>query len=335
MTTPASALRGALLALGLLCTLPVQAQELIRCAFPFWFGFAPVFVAQKLGFFEAEGIQVSTVFDNDRANVLPAIDSGDLDCTMRTLGEYMARPRQSDTSGTVIGTIDVSVGADGVVAAGDIQSVEDLLGKIFAGEINHPGTVMTQHALAQLGHSMDEVNVRLINTDDSAAVFEDPEVAAVATWEPMLGTIVRNSRREGAHVLLSSADFNGLITDVIIVRDEDLAARPEAYAGFLRGIYRAIDLYLSDPDRFIALSAGEYSVDDAEMKEALEGGVQYTSYEDTLDFMGSDGTPGKLQQVFEDLNSINLSLALQDNPLNYADHVDASVVNGLFEGHER
>ena len=335
MPTLSRPTRGVLLVLCLGLAAPLHAQESIRCAFPFWFGFAPVFVAQKLGYFEAEGIQVTTVFDNDRANVLPAIDSGDLDCTMRTLGEYMARPRQSDTAGTVIGTIDVSVGADGVVAAGDIQSVEDLLGKIFAGEINHPGTVMTQHALAQLGHSMDEVNVRLINTDDSAAVFEDSEVAAVATWEPMLGTIVRNSRREGAHVLLSSADFNGLITDVIIVRDEDLAARPEAYAGFLRGIYRAIDLYLSDPDRFIALSAGEYSVDDAEMKEALEGGVQYTSYEDTLDFMGTDETPGKLQQVFEDLNSINLSLALQDNPLNYADHVDASVVNGLFEGHER
>ena len=36
MPTPASAPRGALLVLCLLFTLPVQAQELIRCAFPFF-----------------------------------------------------------------------------------------------------------------------------------------------------------------------------------------------------------------------------------------------------------------------------------------------------------
>ena len=91
------------------------------------------------------------------------------------------------------------------------------------------------------------MNLQLIATDDSAAVFEDPNVAAVATWEPMMGTIVKNSSREGAHLLLTSADYEGLITDVIIVRTDDFQANPEKYAKFLRGIYRAIDLYVADP----------------------------------------------------------------------------------------
>ena len=226
------------------------AEDRIRCAYPYWFGFAPVPVAIELGYFAEEGLEVETVFDNDRANVMPGLEIGDLDCTMRTIGEHMSRPLTADSDLVVIGVIDVSVGADGVVGAPGIESVTDLIGKTFAGEINHPGTLMTAHALKQAGHSFDEVNVRLIATDDGQAVFEDPEVAAVATWEPMLSEIVANTSRKGSKVLLSSADFNGLITDVVIVNKSDYEANREKYAKFMRGIYRAVDLYNNDEAAF-------------------------------------------------------------------------------------
>ena len=313
---------------------PTLASDEIRCVFPFWFGFAPVFVAEELGYFESEDLEVTTAFDNDRANVLPAMANGSIDCTMRTIGESMSRPRTPETTGTVIGTIDISVGADGVVAGPEIESVEDLIGQTFAGEINHPGTTLVQHALSQLGHDISEVNIQLIATDDSAAVFEDRNVAAVATWEPMMSTIVRTTSREGAHLLLTSADYEGLITDVIIVRTEDLQENPEKYRKFLRGIYRAIDLYQTDPDQFIALSAPEFGVPADEMKEALEG-VLYTTYEESVSYMPSGDDLGRLHEVFEAFNGINISLDLQDEPLPYQPFVDGSVLEGLFDGHER
>lgn len=314
-------------------TSTVRADDTIRCAFPIWFGFAPVFVAEDLGYFEEEGIEVTTVFENDRANVLPAIDGGDLDCTMRTIGEYMTRPRTTDTSGTVIGTIDVSDGADGVVAAPGIESVTDLVGKTFAGEINHPGTVLLQYALAEEGHDISELNLRLIATDDSASVFEDESVAAVATWEPMMSTIINKTSRTGSKLLLTSRDYPGLITDVIIVRTEDYKANPEKYAKFLRGIYRAIDVYMQDPDKFIDLSAHEFNVSAAEMKVSLEG-VVYTSYEDAVNFMGSGGKT-ELKSIFDAFNEINIGLELQDSELTYGDHVDPSTIDGLFDGKTR
>ncbi len=322
------------LAAALIMSTPAGAADLIRCVYPFWYGFAPVPVAIEMGYFAEEDLEVTTVFDNDRANVLPAFESGDLDCTMRTIGEFMSRPRTPETPGTVIGTIDVSVGADGVVAGPEIETVADLVGKVFAGEINHPGTVMTQHALTQLGHSMDDLELRLIATDDSIAVFEDSEVAAVATWEPMMSNIVDNTSREGSKILLSSADFNGLITDVIIVHDDDLAANPEKYKKFLRGIYRAVDLYNTDPNAFLAAAAPAFDVTPEEMAADL-GGVQYTSYEDSVGFLGSSEGPGTLGQIFSDLDAINLSLDLQDESLAFDNHVDPSLQGGLFDGATR
>ncbi|MBC8242631.1 MAG: myristoyl transferase, partial [Alphaproteobacteria bacterium] len=122
------------------------------------------------------------------------------------------------------GVIDVSVGADGVVGAPGINTATDLIGKTFAGEINHPGTVMLAYALKKAGHSLSEVNIRMIATDDAQAVFEDDEISAVATWEPMLSGIVDTTSRKGSKVLLSSKDFDGLITDVVIVNKKDYEA---------------------------------------------------------------------------------------------------------------
>ena len=311
-----------------------QAEDRIRCAYPYWFGFAPVPVAIELGYFAEEGLEVETVFDNDRANVMPGLEIGDIDCTMRTIGEHMSRPLTADSDLVVIGVIDVSVGADGVVGAPGIESVTDLIGKTFAGEINHPGTLMTAHALKQAGHSFDEVNVRLIATDDGQAVFEDPEVAAVATWEPMLSEIVANTSRKGSKVLLSSADFNGLITDVVIVNKSDYEANREKYAKFMRGIYRAVDLYNNDEAAFLAAAAPNYDVTPDLMKADL-GGVYYTSYEDALEFFGIGGQAPKLKDVVAGLNDINVDLDLMDAAISYEAMVDPTLTDGLFDGKTR
>ncbi len=78
------------LALALIAATPVapaKAAELIKCAYPYWFGFAPTMVAEKIGYFAEEGVEVTWVFDNDRANVYPALDTNEINCTMRTIGE--------------------------------------------------------------------------------------------------------------------------------------------------------------------------------------------------------------------------------------------------------
>ncbi len=315
-------------------TTTVRAQDVINCAYPYWFGFAPTPVARDMGYFEEEGLEVNTVFDNDRANVMPGLEIGDIDCTMRTIGEHMSRPLAADSDLVVIGVIDVSVGADGVVGAPGIDEVTDLVGKVFAGEINHPGTIMTAHALKQAGYDFNkDVEVRLIATDDGQAVFEDPDVAAVATWEPMLSEIVANTSREGSKVLLSSADFNGLITDVVIVNKSDYEANREKYAKFMRGIYRAVDLFNKDPEKFLEVAAPNYDVTPEQMKADL-GGVYYTSYEDALEFFGVGHEP-KLKDVVDGLNAINVDLDLMDEAIPYEAMVDPTLTEGLFDGKKR
>ena len=195
-------------------------------------------------------------------------------------------------------------------------------------------TVMTAYALKQAGHSLSDVDLRLIATDDGQAVFEDPEVAALATWEPMMSEIVNNTSRKGSKILLSSKDFNGLITDVVIANKVSYENNREKYAKLMRGIYRAIDLYKSDPDAFLESAAPTYDVTPEIMKGDLAG-VYYTSYEDALEFFGVGGRDSKLKQVVDGLTEINIELDLMDEPIAYEVMVDPSLTDGLFDGHQR
>jgi NitT/TauT family transport system substrate-binding protein len=102
----------------------------------------------------------------------------------------------------------------------------------------------------------------------------------------------------------------------------------------MRGIYRAIDLYKSDPDTFLESAAPTYDVTPEIMKGDLAG-VYYTSYEDALEFFGVGGRDSKLKQVVDGLTEINIELDLMDEPIAYEVMVDPSLTDGLFDGHQR
>src|SRR5918994_6621229 len=127
----------------------VGDPDTVTCAYPVWVGFGPVHLANELGYFKEEGIEVEGILDDDMPNALAAMERGDIDCYLRTVGEYQGLGRRKDTQGMIIGTIDLSTGGDGWVADGSIKSVCDLKGKNIAVEPNLPARLILQMALKQ------------------------------------------------------------------------------------------------------------------------------------------------------------------------------------------
>ena len=68
-----------------------RADNAIRILCPTWPGYAPVFVANDLGYFKDLGITVTMNFDDDRSDVLAAMARGDIEIDMRTVGEHQGR----------------------------------------------------------------------------------------------------------------------------------------------------------------------------------------------------------------------------------------------------
>ena len=312
-----------------------SAQDLtIKCAYPFWPGFAPVYLAQELGYFKEEGLTVEETFDDDRGNVLPALERGDIGCDMRTVGEHQGRPRTPETQGRIIGTIDISMGGDGVLVQKDIKTMGDLKGKVFAAEPNTPARLIAQIMLKKEGLSFADLQLKDIASADAIAVFADPDVAGVAVYEPTLTEALKASHKEGAYIIASSRDFPGLITDVIVARTDDLKADPEKYRKFLRGVYRAIDFFNKDHAKAVEIMAPHFKLDAATYEDVLKN-LTYTSYEEAVEFMGTGGKRGKLHDVFDEIMGLNLENGAADSKLDSNQQIDNSVITGLFDGHKR
>jgi len=311
------------------------ADDTIRILCPTWPGFAPVHAARDLGYFKEEGLEVDIKFEDDRANVMAAMARGDIEADMRTVGEHQGRPRDENTSGVIIGTIDQSLGGDGIVADASINTAADLKGKVVAAELNIPARLILQLKLKEAGLTLADLQIKDIATADTVAVFADPSITAVATYEPYMSQAVKISGRENSKVLYSSKDTPGIITDIISVRRDDLAANPEKYRKFLRGVYRAIDYANKEPKKFAELVAPNFNLTGAEVEEILAGGVHYTPYEEAVEYLGPAGGTGKLHGIFDTIMQLNIENGAADNTLVATQQIDNSVIQNLFDGKTR
>jgi NitT/TauT family transport system substrate-binding protein len=304
-----------------------QSAEQIRILAPTWLGFAPVHVGIQNGCFTARGLEVSIKFEDDLANVMAAMARGDIEVQMRSVGEYQGRPRDKDTPGIIIGTIDESVGGDGVITDDKIASVADLKGKTVASELNIPSRLLLQAALKEAGLSLADLQIKDIATADTAAVFADESIAAIATYEPFMSQAVLNSTRSGAKVLLSSKDKRGLIVDAIIARNDDLKASPKKYAEFLACLYEAVDFIKAEPAKFAEMVAPEFGLTPAEVTGVVESSLSYTSLEESKVYMGSDGKLGTLGAIFDTVMALNLENGAADNKLVASEQIDNSIIS--------
>jgi len=311
------------------------ASEKIRVLAPTWVGFAPALVADKLGYYKEDGIEVEFKFEDDRSNVLAAMARGDIEADMRTVGEHQGRPRDAKTPGVIIGTIDLSVGGDGVVADGSIGSVADLKGKTVAVEPNIPARLLLQMELAKSGLSLKDVKLKEIATADTIAVFNDASIAAVGTYEPFMSQAVKTVAARKPKIISSSKDAPGLILDIITARQDDLKANPEKYKKFLRGIYRAVDYFKKEPKKFAEIAAPIYGLKPEEVTEIIDSSLRYTTYEEAVEFLGTGGKPGKLHPLFDQIMQLNLDFGASEVKLEAASQIDNSLVTGLFDGAKR
>jgi NitT/TauT family transport system substrate-binding protein len=305
----------------------VGEPDTVTCAYPVWVGFGPVHLANELGYFEEEGITVVEILDDDMPNAVAAMERGDIDCYLRTVGEYQGLGRRKDTQGIIIGTIDISTGGDGWAADGSIQSVCDLKGQTIAVEPNLPARLLLQEALRrECGLSIRDTNLSDIAAADAVGVFASPDVAAVGTYEPVLSQVVATHADRGAHIIVSSRDYDDLILDIIMAHTDELAANPDKYVKFLRGIYRAIDYFYANQEEAIPIIASHFSITPEDFEQTLPN-FRYTPYEEARAFLGTADQPGRAYEVFRETMALNLDFGSSDVELHPEDHITTTIIS--------
>ena len=319
------------LAIATLSGVAAHADNKIRILCPTWVGYAPVFVANQLGYFKALGIEVEIKFEDERANVMAAMARGDIELDMRTVGEYQGKPRDPSTPGIIIGTIDQSLGGDGVIADGSIKSVEDLKGKTVAAEPNIPARLLLQLELKKHNMTLADLNIKEIATADTVAVFSDSSIAAVATYQPFQQQALIKVTSRNPHTLVTSNDYPGIITDIIVVRQDDLKQNPDKYRKYLIGIYKAIEYFKTNRDDFIKISAPNFNLSPADFAASIDGSIKYTDFHQSAEYLGKPGANGSLFGLFETVMQLNLENGAASYHLVASQQIDNSIMGGISD----
>ncbi|MCI2106385.1 MAG: ABC transporter substrate-binding protein [Intestinimonas sp.] len=239
----------------------------IKIAFCTWVGYAPLFIAKDQGYFETYGYDADLIIMEDESTYGSALVSGSIDA----LGQVLDRDIIQYDAGApeqYVCTMDASTGGDGLVATGDIQSVDDLKGKTVALDKSATSYFFFLQVLADSNITEKDVNIVEMGNDEAGEAFIAGNVDAAVTWEPQLSNC---SQREGGHVLVSSADYPKAIMDVLTVNSNFTAKYPKANQDLAEIWNMAIDYLNANYEAGCQIMADGLDLDLQDVKDSCEG----------------------------------------------------------------
>jgi NitT/TauT family transport system substrate-binding protein len=223
------------LAAAALSTLPMLSacsqQPLSVAAHP-WIGYETLFIARSLAWLpDTVRLHEAT----SATDSLALVAGTTVDAACLTLDEVLlARAQGADLA--VVAVLNISAGADVVMARPDIKALADLAGRRIAVEESAVGALMLVKLLAAAGLDRSAVDVRNLPVDAHWAAWKRGDVDAVVTYEPAVSKLAE----AGANRLFDSRQLPETIFDVLAVNRARLAGRSDALRELLSAHFRSL-----------------------------------------------------------------------------------------------
>jgi NitT/TauT family transport system substrate-binding protein len=281
----------ALCAAGAAGLLPMssQAAEKLKIATTVWAGNGPLYVADKLDLYKAYDLKVDLQFFSDPAMSTPAMASGAIDGSALTYDQVIAAVAQGHKHKAVM-PIDFSNGGDAIVTDVSITSIEQLKGKKVGVAPLSPPEFLLTYALQSKGLTHADIKPININPDAVPGAMASGGLLAGVTWEPNVSRVVGMGGGQRYHVLYSSKEAPGLITDVLAFDEKVIEKRGKAIESMIKGYLDGLAYMHSHPVEATAIIAEVLGVSPAEAAEQMAGVYNMPLAEMPKNFEATDAT---------------------------------------------
>ena len=281
---------GALFAAGaLMAPFAASAANAIKIGTVVWIGYGPYYVADALDLYKKAGLKVTLQVFSDPALIPPAIESGSVDGGMLTHDQIIGQVAKASTQRVVM-PIDYSAGGDAIVSTVDIKKVTDFKGKKVGYNPLSPSDFLLSYALKV--NKMTEKDIQPINMTPEAipAAMASGSMPVGVTYEPNVSQITALEGGKKFHVVYSSKDAPGLITDVMVFKKEYIKAHPDVVKALIQGYIDGLAYMKANPDKAAEIIGKALGVSGAEVKEQLSGVYNLKANELTKVFAKSKET---------------------------------------------
>ncbi|MGA8007809.1 MAG: ABC transporter substrate-binding protein [Thiomonas sp.] len=235
-----------------------------------WIGYGPFYVADAMGFFKKHGLDAKLQNFNDPALIPSAIASGAVDGGMLTYDQVVG----TDSKGLnlqVVMPIDYSNGADAIVARSDITSVSQFKGQKVGYNPLSPSDFLLTYALMKNGMGEKDVQSVSMTPEQVPAAMASGGIPIGVTYEPSLSQIVAMEGGKKFHVVFSSKDAPGLITDVLVYNKAYIQKHPTEVKATIEAYLEALAYMKSHPDKTDAIIGKAMGISAKDVKEQMAG----------------------------------------------------------------
>ena len=287
----------------------------LRVGYSAWPGWFPLAVAEEQGFFAEAGVDVELTFFADYISSLDALVAGSLDVNTQTLNDTIFAVAAGSPQ-RIIATNDNSTGNDAVICDASITSIADLAGTSIAAE---PGVVdhfLLLQGLATEGMAEGDIEFQGLPTDAAAAAFAGGEFDCVAVFAPFT---LQALEREGSHVVFSSADFPGAISDHFVATADAVAEHPDELQALVDAWYLTLDWIAANPDEATAIMAEAAGVTPEEYAEFAAGTTIFTAEEALDAFADRPDDPTSLVEMARRINPFLVESGLTETEADLAE----------------
>jgi NitT/TauT family transport system substrate-binding protein len=248
---------------GLLC-----AGVPVRLGVVNWIGYGPIYCAAANGDYRKYGADVRLVTFSDNSLMSGALEGGEIEASTLTYDQVIMASAKGWRLKVVM-PLDYSVGGDAIVSTAAIRSVKELKGRKVAFQSLSPSDFLLGYALAQSG--LSEKDIRPVNStpEGVVSIMATGAVDAGVTYQPSVSMILKLGDGKLYHVLLSSRQARGMITDVLAVTESTIARNPKLVSALIRGTLDGLAFMQREPAKALALIGKTLEISPTEVQAEL------------------------------------------------------------------
>lgn len=245
-----------------------------------WIGYDPIPFGMEKGFIPKEPFHI--VEFASTSDVMSALRQGTIDVAGLTLDEAIIFSHDGYDFSIIL-VMDISHGADTIIAKPEIKSFSDLKGKKIAVENTALGSFLISRALEIKKMKLEEIEVVHSQLNDHISRFNQPDIAAVVTFEPTKSKLLSLS----GHEIFNSKEMKGEIIDIIVVKTELLKSRREDLRKLASGWFKTINSINKDSLPYKTYISKKRNLGFNEIKNSLDG-LSFPSLDQNKKFFDSN-----------------------------------------------
>jgi NitT/TauT family transport system substrate-binding protein len=259
-----------------------------------WIGYRPLYLAQhrnRLDKHTARLLQLTSA-----SEVLRKFRNGVIHVAALTLDEALLL-KQDGIDIKIIMMMDVSNGADAIVAHKKATDMNALRGKTIGVEKSAVGAYLLSRALEAANLSTRDIHIQPVEFGEHRNMFITGKVDAVVTFEPVRSHLLK----QGAHVVFDSRQIPGEIVDVLVVSSEYLRQHADKLRSLMSAWFDTLHFMSTQRDQAVRYLAPLSNLSEESYLNAIQG-IHFPGYRENLQFFTADKsdlyhTAEKLQAV--------------------------------------